>query len=268
MTLEERQSQAYDSLDNYKIVYSEKGKSTTVAVYFTSHSLFYPDTLECFDYSIFENDRYEWTRQKIKRASKHIFLRDVFKCWYVFGISAKIHDIPSLAGFLEAETKGFEEIIMVGSSAGGTAAALFGSLLNADIIFDFNGQWEINSSIRNFKIDKLIEVQDKWGGYYDLLNVVHSSNHIFYFVSEKSKWDSEQFVHSQNLKINRLFFKTSHHGIPFLKVALEKVLNMNSSELEKLSSNHYNPIMFTMTCVGLIKTLHGLYRQIKHYFKI
>lgn len=157
---------------------------------------------------------------------------------------------------------------MVGSSAGATAAVLFGAMLNADLIYNFNGQWEINSSIKKFNIKKLIEVKKEYGVYYDLLNVVHNANNIFYFVSEKSKWDLEQFIHSRNLKINRLFFKTSHHGIPFLKVALVKVLNMDNSELKKISSIHYNPILFTIHCVGFVKTLQGLYGQFKKCFKI
>lgn len=184
----------------------------------------------------------------------------MFKCWYVFGINARIHNIPLLADFLKKETDGYEEIIMIGSSAGGTAAALFGSMLKADLIYCFNGQWEINSSIRKFNIERLIKVREEYGIYYDLLNVVHNTNNIFYFVSENSKWDSEQFMHSQNLKINRLFFKTSHHGIPFLKVALGKVLNMNNCELKRLCSIHYNPILFTIKCVGIVKTAQGLYQ--------
>lgn len=236
-------------------------------MYFTSHNLFYPDTIECFEKAIKEKDRYEWTRIKINRASKHIFLRDIFKIWYVKGINSKINSIPLILDFLKKETEGYDEIVMIGSSAGGTAAALFGSMLNADIVFDFNGQWEINSSIKKFNIEKLIKLKEEYGIYYDLLNLVYDQNNIFYFVSEKSKWDSDQFIHSQKLKINRLFFKTLHHGVPFLKVAIPVVLNMSRNELSSLSSRHYNPFFFTLKCVGLKQTIRGLYNQIiKKYF--
>lgn len=158
MTLVELQEWAYNNLDNYKIIQS--GGKNTVAVYFTSHNLFYPDTIECFEKAIKEKDRYEWTRIKINRASKHIFLRDIFKIWYVKGINSKINSIPLILDFLKKETEGYDEIVMIGSSAGGTAAALFGSMLNADIVFDFNGQWEINSSIKKFNIEKLIKLKE------------------------------------------------------------------------------------------------------------
>ena len=44
----------------------------------------------------------------IKRASKHIFVRDVFKTWYITGINSKINNVPLLAELLRKETEGYE----------------------------------------------------------------------------------------------------------------------------------------------------------------
>lgn len=61
MTLDEKQNLAYRSLDNYKILNCGENKKA-VAVYFTSHNLFYPDTLESFNHSIYDKDYYEWIK--------------------------------------------------------------------------------------------------------------------------------------------------------------------------------------------------------------
>ena len=238
------------------------GEKKSVAIYFTSHNLFYPDKLECFENTIFEKDRYEWTRMRIQRATKHIFLRDVFKIWYTKGINAKICSIPLLVDFLKKEVEGFDEIIMVGSSAGGTAATLIGAMLNADIILNFNGQWEINSSIDKHDIKMLKDIRKDYGRFFDISKIIENTNNIFYFISEKSQWDHEQYIYTRHLAINRIFFKTSHHGIPFLKVAIPVVLNMSRNELSSLTSHHYNPLFFTFKCVGLKQTIRGLYNQV------
>ena len=72
----------YDTLPNYRIDYDSNNKGC-VAIYISSNGIFYPDTVECFERTIFEKDRYEFTKLKIKRADKHIFIRDIYKHWYV-----------------------------------------------------------------------------------------------------------------------------------------------------------------------------------------
>ena len=131
---------------------------------------------------------------RIQRATKHIFLRDVFKIWYTKGINAKICSIPLLVDFLKKEVEGFDEIIMVGSSAGGTAATLIGAMLNADIILNFNGQWEINSSIDKHDIKMLKDIRKDYGRFFDISKIIENTNNIFYFISEKSQWDHELTV--------------------------------------------------------------------------
>lgn len=179
MSLKDKQLGAYNNLDNYKIL-TCVGRNAVV-VYFSSHNLFYPDTLECFEKAIYEKDRYEWSHRMIKRASKHIFVRDIYKIWYQKGINAKINSIPKLADFLRQETSGFDEIIMVGSSAGGYAASLFGSLLNADIILDFNGQWEIVSPMIDGQNAVLKSLYPVSGKYYDLVPILeHTQEYILF----------------------------------------------------------------------------------------
>ena len=169
--------------------------------------------------------------------------------------------------FLKKETEGYDEIVMIGSSAGGTAAALFGSMLNADIIFDFNGQFEMNSSILKDKIKPLEELKGIYGCYYNLVDIVTNAQNIYYFVSSNSYWDIQQWKHSRNMNLNRIYFSTSHHGIPFLKCALPKILNMNKRDLSNLADRRFNPLLFTIRYAGLISTIKEIIKIIDVKFK-
>lgn len=122
-TLDEMQSRAYRELDNYKIEYTGEGREC-VAVYLTSNALFYPHTAEKFNEAVIERDRYEWTRLKIRRAQKHIFVRDIYKQWYASGINSTINSIDKLTEWLRKETSGYNSLIINGSSGGGTQLRL------------------------------------------------------------------------------------------------------------------------------------------------
>lgn len=257
MTLSELQQNAYSELPNYRII----GGGKKIAIYFTSNDLYWPDTPESFQYSIIEKDRYEWTNLLIKRCDKHIFIRDVYKEWYITGINKDINNTERLLEFLRKETKGCSELICVGSSAGGYAASLFGSLLNADIVFNFNGQWDINETIKKHGYTRLDDLRNLYGKFYNIVPLVKNTSNVFYFVSSKSKWDMEQFKHSERLDLQRIYFNTSHHGIPFLKAALPHVLNLGKDDLLQLTNKSFNPLIFTIKYAGLIETIKGLYKQ-------
>lgn len=68
------------------------------------------------------------------------FLVDLESAWYQRGLSGLTHDIPSTASLLAQYLEGYQYIAMVGISAGGYAAILFGSLLGADKVVAFQPQ--------------------------------------------------------------------------------------------------------------------------------
>lgn len=113
------QRQVYTRGKNYRIDYSDEKGRDVVAVYVSSNALFYPHTPEVFREAVMEKYRYEWTRMKIRRAQKHIFIRDVYKQWYATGINAEINSIDKLIDWLKDEVKGYKCLIISGSSGGG-----------------------------------------------------------------------------------------------------------------------------------------------------
>lgn len=258
--------------DNYLIRYSDDcpGKEYC-AIYFSSNDIYFPNTETVFQKRIVEKDFYEWYGSRIQKAHKHIFVRDIFKQWYLAGINEKINTPELLNDFLRQETEGYK-IIAVGSSAGAYAAILHGSLLGAERVIAFNPQFEINSLLErsqeaiNPLVFRLKETNTR--KYYDIVPFVNDSVDIFYFYSNQSSWDMEQCRHSEKLKeIHRISFSTAHHGIPFLKVALHKVLNLEKNDLEHYAKKVQSPFIFTVKTVGIKKAVSGFLKQLYEAYK-
>lgn len=239
------------------------------AIYFCSNDIYYPNTEEIFRKRIIEKNSYEWYGTRIKKAYKHIFVRDIFKQWYLTGINISINSPERLLEFLQKETQG-KKVITVGSSAGAYAAILYGTQLNAVRIMAFNAQFELETSLMRMKeslyplVYRLQNTDRR--KYYDLKKIIDLDNpNIYYFTSIHSEWDVMEMKHvSDCRKLHILRFKTSHHGIPFLKVALERVLNLSDKELNVFEEKFNNPVVFTIRMVGVIQTIKGFAKQLKN----
>lgn len=263
--------QTYQEQDNYLIQYSKECPTQEYcAIYFCSNDIYYPNTQEIFRKRIIEKNFYEWYGSRIHKACKHIFVRDIQKQWYLAGINAKINTPEKLADFLRNETKGYK-IITLGSSAGGYSAMLFGSILKADKVIAFNPQFEIKSLLdRSTEAVNPLVFRLKDTGfniYYDLNPLIDESVNIYYLFSNQSQWDIGQYRHSKNLKLKRIAFATKHHGIPFLKIALTKVLNLEDDKLNHYTNKINHPITFTIKMVGIKNTVLGFIVQAYQAYK-
>jgi hypothetical protein len=86
---------------------------------------------------------------------------------------------------------------------------------------------------------------------------------IFYFYSTQSTWDKVQHEYTKDIAdIHRIAFSTTHHGVPFLKVCLPKVINANTDVLKGLTGKIHHPYFFSVQMVGLWNTFCGLISQI------
>ena len=263
-------NKVYQEQDNYLIEYDKKGDNEWCAIYFCSNDIYYPNTKEIFQKRIIDKNFFEWYQSRINKAYKHIFIRDIFKQWYLAGINININSPKKLIDFLIKETHGYK-VITIGSSAGGYAAILYGSFINTQYVLAFNPQYELKSLLERSSeaINPLLfRIKDERIQYFDITTYINRQTNIFYFYSNASKWDREQNKHliKNTPNLYKITFNTKHHGIPFLKVALPKVLNLNIEKLKSLSKNTHNPIWFTIQMVGIRKTLSGLYKQIKQSY--
>lgn len=259
--------QIYTKQNNYLIEYENNCPTKEYCtIYFSSNNIYFPNTECVFREKIVERNFYEWYHLRTHQSHKHIFIRDIQKQWYIEGINGQMNTPEKLLSFLREETKGYK-IICLGSSAGGYAAVLFGSMLNADRILSFNGQFEIQSLLASSKEEinpLLFRNKDKEvRQYFDIIPHINTQIPIFYFFSSKSQWDKKQQEHISDIKeIIRIKFNSSHHGIPFLKCCLPKVLNFTETELRKLTLKAHHPLYFSIHIVGIFKAIQGIYNQI------
>ena len=150
----------YRNQPNYLIEYNTQCTNKDYcAVYFCSNDIYYPNTEEIFKKRIIEKNFFEWYGSRIKKAYKHIFIRDVFKQWYLAGINSNINTPEKLIEFLRKETEGYHTV-MLGSSAGAYAAILYGSLLQTKKVIAFNPQYELKSFLNFGSITISIRIAD------------------------------------------------------------------------------------------------------------
>lgn len=255
-------------IDSSKI---ENENEKYCAIYFSSHDIYFPNTAEAFNNQLVKKDRYEWFGSRIKKASKHIFLRDIKKQWYLSGINDEINSIDRILNFLITETKGYK-VITVGSSAGGFAAMLFGQQLNANKIFTFNGQTQLYDLLESSTENKnplvfRLANDPNYNKFYSIKNYLKKPESIYYFYSNKSEWDLIQYNHVKKINMNYFSFNTNHHGIPFLKSSTSQVINLNEVELKKISKKKYHPIVFSAKIEGWSKALKSLCKQVINKYK-
>lgn len=257
------------SNSNYLIEYTETGvinRDKYCIVYFSSHNIYYPNTEEEFQKQILDKNRFEWYGERILKGSKHIFIRDNKKQWYLEGINNEINSIEKLESFLKIETTGYKTI-MLGSSAGGYAAVLFGSLLKSELILSFNGQFQIIDLLKtsNETIDPVIfreKNNTKINQYFSLKEIIYNPSKVYYFYSTKSPWDLANKKHVENVNLNIIAFNTSNHGIPFVRSALSFVINSSTKKLNSWNKRTFNPIFFSIKYGGLYATLRILFTKL------
>ena len=258
----------YINQPNYKIEYNNSCKANICAIYFSSNDIYYPNNEDIFQKRIVEKNFFEWYNTRIN-ARKHIFIRDIFKQWYLEGINAELDSPEKIFEWLKGETKGYE-VVTVGSSAGGYSAVLYGSLLKAQKVIAFNAQFSLKA-IADESGEKCNPLVYKYKNndrskYFELKDKLSDSVNYFYFLSVGSEQDMLQSTKLFTPPIppksfNCLRFKTAHHGIPFLKVALVKVLNMGEKDLKGFTKKKNYPIWFTIRMVGVRKTITGFVLQ-------
>jgi hypothetical protein len=263
--------------NNYFIEYEgsdEMMVNDLCVLYFSSNDIYYPNTQDSFTHSIMKKDKYEWKRNKIKSAKKHIFLRDIRKQWYLGGVNEYLDTPSKLLEFLKSETSGYR-VITVGSSAGGYAALLFGSLLKCESVYAFNAQLNLKVIMKNSNpfVDPILfdRVNDiSWVNYFDLSNFISSCTNNYYFQSCRSRIDFEQYEAisleaQKNIKVFR--FWTSNHGFPFLRINLPQVLAFRPEELNQLKDKIWHPIFFSVRLIGLIPTISFVFTAFINRFK-
>ncbi len=166
------------------ILVKDIGRGDKCYIFFASNDIYYPNTVEMFTDRIVNKDRFEWANMSASReimadAGRFIFVRDLYKQWYITGVNNKTDTHDKLIDRLRDLSDGFR-MITVGSSAGGYMAALAGALLNAEACFDFSGQIVLDS-VRTDFCRRMRGCRPEELKYYDLKSVIPGSTCLFYY---------------------------------------------------------------------------------------
>lgn len=250
---------------NYKIVETSNNNGYCV-IYCSSNDIWYPNEKYTFMQKVVKEDRYEWTGITCRLAKKEIYIRDIYKSWYVIGINSKCNSIDKLLELLRIEI-GEMPVVCIGSSAGGYLAALLACLLHAEYGIVFSAQFELNNKwaldrnpfLKKFELDK------SRNKYYDLKSyLLKSTSPIYYICPIKSESDYYQLRHIREIEcIKPLIFNSKHHGVVVFKNNLSTLISMTQGELELVYRSYMNtnicPFSFSVKLVGLYNTVIGLY---------
>lgn len=258
--------------DNYKIVRNETGEGYC-AIFCSSNSIWFPNEQEYFEKSIIQKDRYEWMNVHCSLASKSIYVRDIYKSWYVTGINSRINTVDNLVDFLKGETAGYK-VITIGSSSGGYLAVLLGILLNADHVIAFSAQFELRNKYA-FNPNPFLQ---KYEGtdrskYYDLKPfLLKSQVPVYYVVPLNCETDLYHWNRIKDVpNIGCLRFNSKHHGVVMFKANLEKFVSMNCMELDnifqKWSGKLISPFRFSVHLIGFRKPFMYLISFMGDMFK-
>jgi hypothetical protein len=88
---------------------------------------------------------FEFMRLLGDMAVKRLFVRDPRQAWYHRGLPGVGENLDAVVEHLVARPYGdYERLVLVGNSAGGYAALLFGSLLEADCVLAFAPQTTVD----------------------------------------------------------------------------------------------------------------------------
>lgn len=258
----------YNKNHNIKIVDHKNLDTQFCAIYFSSHNIYYPNSLEEFKNKIEIKDHYEWYGTRVSYAAKHIFVRDIKKQWYISGINKNVNTLTKLVKFLRRITKGYK-VICIGSSAGGYAAIIIGNMLNAHKVFCFNGQMQLNSLVDSrssydvdpyvFKYSNNLNINK----YYSVKEFISPKTKNYYFVSMFNDWDYEQLEHIKDTDIHIIKFKSSRHGIPFIKSSLTDVISSEDTKMRQFIEKEFGILDFSIKFSGYFKTIIGVLYQMK-----
>lgn len=222
---------------NYMIQDGDAPESLFCAVYCSSNGLYFPNNKETFVRRIYEQNKYDWKRNRLKGVRKHIYIRDVYKQWYTEGISEEIASVEEIATFLKKVGGNGAEFVFLGSSAGGYMALVLGSLLGG-IVFASSPQTKLDISPKNWLLEKHCR-EKKYARWYDITETLrHSQAEQYIFYAAENKQDIDQLKdvrRAENLWV--LPVRTDKHGVVFFPFNASALLARRQT-LRKISDSH------------------------------
>lgn len=177
-------------------------------LFFSSNGLYQSDSFEEFQNTMLNRNRYEWksiasSLKKRKGIGKIIYVRDIYKKFYIYGSSSHYTSIEETINYLRNKTKGFE-LTTIGISSGGFMAVIAGCLLKAEKVFCISGQFDLRGHLSE---EELWEFEKINKGYLNIVDLIKKNNNIpiYYFCPVNCEHDYNNYQLVKNIKNVRCF---------------------------------------------------------------
>ncbi len=236
---------------NYRIIETGAGASGSgrrkALIFFSSNGIYFPNNEEEFTEKMIRRDYYDWLnigkhRMILKHFSRIIYVRDIYKQWYVTGINEEIDSIDKLCSFLKEKTEGYD-VTTCGSSSGGYMSALMGSLLMAERIIAASAQFSLFPGENLGPFVEEIKKDPEKNRYMDIRDVIKAdADNLYYFYPAHNEADIMQNGLVKDIPLKRIAVNSDKHSRTLLPVCYPYVLTMNREKLDKIYRDHIDTI--------------------------
>ena len=155
-----------------------------------------------------------------------LYLRNQFH-WYLGDLTGIGKNINNTISFLKKKCAKYEKVIFMGVSAGGYAAILFGSLLNADAVISAEAQTDLDHllQIKGSQHENLfkrkIDYPNTWKNYSNLKSVLSESvNYIVWWAGDDGRTDISDLIYHGDHHYNLI---KNHPNLTCLKSKNETI---------------------------------------------
>lgn len=130
-----------------------------------------------------------------------LYLRDVKKEWYLGSLMEIGNEIKDTINFLQDQIKTYKYVHCIGSSMGGYASILFGSILNAENVVATMPQTDLLYLNDNAEINSLDSIRKKnievWQQYQNLDNHINKTTNYIVLFPRKYNKEHEKVLHGE-----------------------------------------------------------------------
>lgn len=230
-------------------------------IFFSSNGLYPDSTAEELRQTLVDNGRYEWKSMANafkyhKNLGKIIYVRDIYKAFYIYGINKQLNSIDKVVEKLRKLTEGYQ-VTTVGISSGGYMAVVCASALKAERAFCFSGQFNLKNHLKELELE-YCNASEERRKYINVLNFIKQNHEIptYYFCPVGCEHDYRNYLIVKDEENFKCFlFPDKVHAATVYPFNFPDLLFLPNVRLDRLCGDYLgkeiNKNMFYMKTVTL-----------------
>lgn len=268
--IELMQKKIYNCENNYFAEYPNEGGKKCY-IFFSSNGLDKNISEEHYWKELVEHGKYEW--KSIANSLKYhndlgkiIYVRDIYKKFYIDGISSRIDSIDKLLEILRVEIEGYD-VTTVGISSGGYMAVISAIELNAERAFCISGQFDVHSHLRDFNVELLPKDKEK---YLNILWLLDKNDNIpiYYFCPIGCGHDRDNYeLVKLDKNVKTFLFPDKIHAATVYPFNFPDILYMSNKKMGKLYEYYEGKIINKNDIYIRTVTFRGVLIFVRHIFQ-